>query len=394
MVEPSTVSPRSITDEPVPGNGTPPPPVTGPEPVGWVEPEALVRLCVGENASDLHLQAGSPPVLRIDGILRPADGPALSAGVLERLAERMLPERLRETWEQGGQVDFALSVPGVGRVRVNLHRQRSSVGIVMHTVGSVPAPMVELGHPESTVALLERSEGLIVVCGPRGSGRTTTVAAMVDHLNRNTRSVIVCVEDPIEILHRHRSSLVLQREVGTDVADVTEAVAAARRQDADVLVVGSLRDAAGARAVLDAADAGTLVIVVVEARGAPEALGAIRGWFPAPDRMQINQLIARNLVGVVAQRLVRRADGAGRHLVTEVLVGTGKVADRICGPAEGETDDLLELMDAGAYHGMRTLDGALLDAYLEGLIGLREAVRHARRPQELRIAAQASRPGG
>ncbi len=346
-------------------------------------PELLSHLDA-VRGSDLHLKPGAAPHVRVDGQLNPAPFEPLAPGVVEALAEELLDEARRAELERTGQTSSALSLPGLGRYRVAVHRQRGSLAMVVRRVPPEVPDLERLGLPVQVERFAEEEGGLVLVTGPAGSGKTTTVAALIDRINKTRPCHIVTVEDPIEVLHADLRSLVTQREVGTDTATYAEAVHSALRQDADVIFVGELLDAATARQALTAAEIGHLVISTIRANGAADTITRLIELFPVSERDAARQSLVGVLRGVACQRLLERADGKGRVAAVEVLVGTAKVVDCIADPARfGELDRVLA---EGHYHGMQTLDQALLDLVRDGLVSMRDALASSSNPEDLRIA--------
>jgi twitching motility protein PilT len=336
------------------------------------------------GGSDLHLKPGSPPRIRVDGQLRAADAPPLGADEVTELVRGALPaERLAEL-DETGEVDVGLSVAGVGRFRVNVHRQRGSLALVARRVPPQIPSLDRLGLPPQVERIAEEDRGLVIVTGASGSGKTTTVAALVDRINAQRACHILTVEDPIEVLHADRSAMVTQREVGPDTPSYAAAVQRALRQDADVIAIGELIDAETAAAALAAAEVGHLVITTMRTGGAVDTVNRLIEMFPPAKQAQTRQTLATSLRAVVSQRLLERADGRGRVVAAEVLIGTAKVVDCVLDPTRQV--DLIRVMGEGTYHGMQTLDQALTVLVRDGLVSVGEALAAASHPEDLRIA--------
>jgi twitching motility protein PilT len=349
--------------------------------------EDLLRFLLERRGSDLHVKVGAPPRVRIDGHLQPTPFDAPTPEDTERLAFAILPPDRAAEFEASGEADFALARPGIGRFRVNVYRQRGSVALVLRAVlPGIPA-FESLGLPSVVQTLAAERRGLVLVTGPTGSGKTTTLASMIDHIN-STRAVnIVTIEDPIEVLHSDKQAIVSQREIGSDTGSFAEAMRRVLRQDPDVIFVGEMRDPETVWAGLAAAETGHLVLSTLHTADTIETINRIVDFFPAEQHSQIRVSLATSLRGIISQRLVARMDGTGRLPVVEVLVNTGRVFDRIVDPdAPGES--LRELVAAGDYYGMRTFDQALLQHYAEGRINLRDALATATNPSDLRVALQ------
>ena len=349
--------------------------------------EDLLRFLVERRGSDLHLKVGSPPRVRVDGHLQPAPFDAPSAADVERLAFALLPPARADEFEATNEADFALDRPGVGRFRVNVYRQRGTVALVLRAVAPGIPSFGSLGLPTVVQTLAEERRGLVLVTGPTGSGKTTTIASMIDHINA-TRSVnIVTIEDPIEVLHPDKQSIVSQREIGADTEGFAQAMRRVLRQDPDVIFVGEMRDPETVWAALAAAETGHLVLSTLHTADTAETVNRIVDFFPAHQHKQVRLSLATSLRGIVSQRLVERADGSGRAPAVEVLVNTGRIADRVVDPdAPGES--LRELVAAGDYYGMQTFDQALLRLYADGVVTLRDALATATNPSDLRVALQ------
>jgi twitching motility protein PilT len=336
------------------------------------------------RGSDLHLKPGSPPRVRVDGMLRPVDHPPLDAPEVEALVREALPPERAAELERTGEVDAGLSIAGVGRFRINVHRQRGSLAMAARRVPPGIPSLEELGLPPQLERTAEEERGLVIVTGASGSGKTTTVAALLDHINARRACHILTVEDPIEVLHADQMAMVTQREVGTDTPSYAHAVQRALRQDADVIAIGELTDAETALAALTAAEVGHLVITTMRTGGAVDTVQRLIDLFAPPHQGQVRQALGASIRAIVSQRLLERADGRGRIAAAEVLVGTSKVVDCILDPLRQA--DLEQVIAEGTYHGMQTLDQALEALVRDGLVGVREALAAATNPEDLRIA--------
>jgi twitching motility protein PilT len=346
--------------------------------------EAVLSHLNEVGGSDLHLKPGAAPHVRVDGQLRPAPFASVAPGEVEALAEGLLDERLRADLAATGETSAALSIPGLGRFRVSVHRQRGSLAMVVRRVPPETPKLEDLGLPAQVARFAEDERGLVLVTGPPGSGKTTTVAALIDRINHTRACHILTIEDPIEVLHADGQALVTQREVGTDTVSYAEALRGAQRMDADVVFVGELIDAATARAALTAAEVGHLVISTMRAAGAADTVNRLIDLFPIAEQNLARQSLVGVLRGVANQRLLERADGKGRTAAVELLVGTSKVLDCIADPAR--TGSLEAMMAEGQYHGMQTLDQALLELVRDGMVSLRDALATSSNPEDLRIA--------
>ena len=345
--------------------------------------EELLRQAVAREASDIHLKVGSSPVLRIDGRLERTEHGPITPAETERIAFAIMPKQRAEEFLNTCEADFAHSVAGLGRFRVNVLRQRGSVGLVLRRVQSAILSFEDLGLPPAVRRLAENPRGLVLVTGPTGSGKTTTLAAMIDHINDTMSRHIVTIEDPIEVLHGDKQSVVNQREIGTDTADFHSALKRVLRQDPDVILIGEMRDPETVKTALSAAETGHLVFSTLHTISATETINRIIDFFPPHEQRQVRMAVAGALRGIVSQRLVECRDGRGRVPAVEVLVATGRVFDKIVNA--DETHEIDEIIADGEYYGMQTFDQALLALYQRGAIDLREALAASSRPHDLRL---------
>lgn len=344
--------------------------------------DQLLRHAVEQRASDIHLKVGSRPFLRVDGVLRETPFEIVEPDETERIALAMVPSRRAEQFHAGREADFVYSAPGRGRFRVSAFRQRGWVGLVMRRVLASPPGFDALGLPSGVQRLADSTSGLVLVTGLAGSGRTSTLAAVLDYLNQGPPRHIVTVEDPIEVLHPDKRSIVTQREVGTDTESFRDAIVHALRQDPDVLFVSALPDASTARAALEAADVGHFVLASMPTISATDTVAQLIELFPPHERPQIRGLLARALRGIVCQRLLPRAGGRGRVPAVEVLVVNNVAAEAML---EGKTDRLDGVMRDGEYYDMQTFDQSLLALYRRGLVERDEALHHASSAPALRV---------
>jgi twitching motility protein PilT len=351
-----------------------------------VELHELLRYLQEMRGSDLHVRAGTAPHIRIDGHLRttPFDSP--SAAEMDAMAEELLPPERASELVTTGECDFAHSVAGEGRYRINVYRQRGSTGMVIRRVVPGIPDADALGLPPAVNKLAEEQQGLVLVTGATGSGKSTTVAAMIDHINSTRAAHIITIEDPIEVLHADKQAIITQREIGTDTPSFSHAMDRALRQDPDVIFVGELRDPETVKAAITAAETGNLVISTMRTLGASETVLRLLDFFSPDQQRQVRQSVAGALRGVVSQRLLERADGKGRTPAVEILINTGKVFDCIV-DAERHVD-LDRVIAEGEYHGMQTFDMALFHLYKDGLVSLRDALAVAARPEDFRIQLQ------
>jgi len=348
--------------------------------------DELLRKLLETKGSDLHLKVGSPPAFRIDGDLHLSNLGSLSSQDTANYAEEMLTERVAEAFEVTNEADFAFGKPSLGRFRVNCYRQRGSVNIVIRAVSPASRQFAELGLPDTVGALCDSQRGLILVTGPTGSGKSTTLGAMIDHINSTRRTNIITLEDPIEILHPDKKSIVSQREVGVDTESFAEGLRRVLRQDPDVILIGEMRDRETVEAALKAAETGHLVFSSLHTIDTAETVNRIIDFFPADQQQQVRQMLAASLNAVISQRLIPRADGKGRAPALEVLISTERIFDRIVDATQ--THGLADVVAEGGYFGMQSFDQAILRLYTEGVINFQDALAHASNPTDFKLQAQ------
>lgn len=347
------------------------------------ELDALLHHLVEVGGTDLLVKAGAVPHVRVGGRMQATPFEVVDANEVPKLLTGAVPRHRAEELEEAGETEFAYGVSGLGRFRVSAFRQRGTLAISFHrVVPGLPRPD-ELGLPPVLDRLTAEGRGLVLITGPTGSGVTTTMCAIVDHVNEHRSCHVVTIENPVEYLHVDKMAVISQREVGTDTKSVAEAVRRASRQGADVLAVGAIPDAEGLRAVLAAAEAGALVVAVMPAQSAEDALIRLVDAFPESERRQVRITLATVLRAVLGQRLLDRADDKGRVAAFELLLSTSKVEDCVI---EDRLSDLPRLISDGEYRGMQTLDRALQNLARDGLVSVRDAVACAAEPEELRIA--------
>jgi twitching motility protein PilT len=345
--------------------------------------DQVLKEAVERGASDVHIKVGSPPHIRLDGELVAVSEEQVQAADTERVAFAVMPKIRAEEFIATNEADFAYALNGVGRFRVNVFRQRGSVAMVLrHILPGIP-PMEELGLPPVCRRLAEEKRGLVLVTGPTGSGKTTTLAAMIDHINETEARHIVTIEDPIEVLHPDKRSIINQREVGADTTDFLGALKRALRQDPDVILIGEMRDPETVWAALSAAETGHLVFSTLHTMGAGETINRVIDFFPPYQQQQVRMSLAGALKGIVSQRLVQRCDKDGRVPAMEVLVSTGRVFDKIADSTQ--THELEEIIADGEYYGMQTFDQSLLHLYADKVVSRRDALSTASNPHDLRL---------
>jgi twitching motility protein PilT len=326
---------------------------------------AILRIAVELGASDIHLKVGQPPMLRTDGAIAPLpECPALNEqnmlAALEAVT-RVTPERLRQ-FHESGDLDLAYTAEGLPRFRVNVFRQRGAISFALRVIPKDVPSFEQLSMPPGVARLANEHRGLILVTGATGSGKTTTLASMLDHINRTRPSHIVTIEDPIEILHADRMSIVNQREVGIDTESFGQALRRALRQDPDTILIGELRDAETAQTALQAAESGHLVFSTLHTIDAAETVGRLIEFFPPGKQQQIRSVLAGVLRGVISQRLLPRVD-FGRIAAVEVMVNNARIADLI---REARTEEIADAVAEGAFFEMQTFEQALIALVIDG----------------------------
>ena len=350
----------------------------------------ILRYAIDMGASDIHLKVPATPALRVHGKLeRIPKAPPLRPEDTEGFLKEMLgthKEKLQEFDETGG-VDFSHTRDGLGRFRVNAFRQRGSVSLVMRAVPFKVPQLEDLNLPASIQALAEEERGIVLVTGTTGSGKSTTLGAMIDHINRTQHKHVVTIEDPIEILHTDRLSIVNQREVGLDTGSFSDAMRRVMRQDPDIILVGEIRDLVTMETALSAAETGHLVFSTLHTLDATETINRIIGFFPLHQQQQVRSMIAGTLKGIISQRLVRTKDGHGRVPACEVMIMTGRARDFILDPEM--TGNLSEVIRDGQYYGMQTFDQSLFGHVKAGRITIDEAMRSASSPHDFKLMLEA-----
>ncbi|WP_189087622.1 type IV pilus twitching motility protein PilT [Deinococcus ruber] len=347
--------------------------------------ESLLTVIVKDHASDIHLRAGGVPMGRIDGDIRRYGETALSPAHMEAFAkEAMRRPGQWESFVEKREADFAYWVQDVARFRVNAYWQRGSIGMIMRVIEERPIPTFEqLGLPQQTFEeLLENERGLILVTGPTGSGKTTTLASMIDHINAKHPVNIVTLEDPIEILHRDKQATISQRELGTDTLSFTAGLRASMRQDPDVILIGEMRDKETVEAALSAAQTGHLVFSTLHTMDAVRTVSRVLDFFAPYERGQIRLGLSESLVGVVSQRLLPRKEG-GRVLGLEVLLGTPTVRD--CIKDENRLEEIKQALEEGSLRGMHTFDQHLVQLVKRGMLTEQVAMQSATSAHEVKM---------
>lgn len=345
----------------------------------------LLTTVVGLNASDLHIKVGNYPVVRINGDLMPIEGAEkITQEAASAIASVLMSDSLKKRFEENKEVDFSYSVSGLGRFRVNVFKQRGSIGMVLRVIQQKIVTVAELGLPKILEKLSLEPRGLILVTGTSGSGKSTTLAAMIEYINTHKTMHIMTIEDPIEYLYKDKKSLINQREIRQDAESFSTALRSALRQDPDVILVGEMRDFETISTAITAAETGHLVLSTLHTTDAVETINRIVGIFPQYQQKQVRLQLASVLKGVVSMRLLPRADGKGRVPAVEVMVATSTI--RECILDADKTRKMHEVIAAGASHyGMQTFDQSLYKLFLDNLITYDEAVIRCNNPDDFAL---------
>ena len=348
--------------------------------------ELLVDITT-RNASDLHIKAGSPPVVRVDGELILLDEVPLAPEDTKDIAASIMTDKQIRRFSEHNEIDFAYSSPSKARLRVNVFRQRGSISIAMRQVASQVPSFEELHLPEIVKRLAEEPRGLVLVTGTTGSGKSTTLAAMIDHINTTMRHHIVTIEDPIEILHKDKRSIINQREIGLDTESYATALKYVLRQDPDDILIGEMRDIETVSAALTAAQTGHFVMSTLHTIDATETINRIIDFFPLHQQKQVRIMLAGTLKGIISQRLLPRSGGVGRIPAIEIMLVTSRIRDFILEPEQSHL--VGDAIREGEFYGMQTFDQALLKLYEGGLITLSDAASVAANPHDFKLLVQA-----
>jgi twitching motility protein PilT len=343
--------------------------------------DELLERMVEANASDLHVTTGTPPAVRVRGEMERLEGyDALTPEETQQLLYRILSSEQQKHFELNRQLDFSYSMPGLARFRVNVYFQRESIGAAFRLIPTELKTLEELGIPDSLHVLAEKPRGLVLVTGPTGSGKSTTLAAIIDEINRNRSEHILTIEDPIEFLHRHKRCIVNQREIGPDATSFADALRAALRQDPDVILVGEMRDLETISTALTAAETGHLVFGTLHTQSAPSTIDRIIDVFPAEQQEQVRIQIANSLQGVVTQALLPTADKMGRIPALEILLPDDAVRNLI---RQGKVEQIYSVMQTNTGRGMQTMEQSLGDLIMRRVVGLEDGLSRSSRPSQL-----------
>jgi twitching motility protein PilU len=343
---------------------------------------ALLEMMVGRQASDLFITAGMPPSLKIDGSIGPVDSEALSAEQARKMVHSVMTEAQRDEFEHSHECNFAISEPGLGRFRVSAFYQRNHVGMVLRRI-QTDIPSIESLHlPQIIKSLSMVKRGMVIFVGGTGTGKSTSLAAMIGYRNQNATGHIITLEDPIEFVHQHGGCIITQREVGLDTASYEVGLKNTLRQAPDVILIGEIRSRETMDYAIAFAETGHLCLATLHANNANQALDRVINFFPEDRRGQLLLDLSLNLKAIVAQQLIPRADGSGRRAAIEVLINTTLVAEHI---RTGELHKLKDLMKRSRQQGMMTFDVALFELYKQGEISYEDAIRHADSANEVRL---------
>lgn len=336
--------------------------------------DVLFQLMKSKNASDLHLTVGVPPILRIDGKLFQTPYNALTSERIQTLIYAVMSEDQKERFESTNELDFAITLKTFGRMRVNLYRQRGNIGVAIRSIPFEFKTFRQLGLPAAVDSLVHMTKGLVLVTGPTGSGKSTTLASIINFINEHYGYHIMTVEDPIEFIHEHKRSIVNQREVGQDTKDFATALRYVLRQDPDVILIGEMRDLETTQQALNAAETGHLVFGTLHTSDAMQTINRILDMFPPNQQEQARTQLSFVLEGVISQQLLQSADGKGRMLAPEVLLATPAVRALI---RDKKIEQLVHTMQTSQQQGMKTMNQSLGDLYLANKITYQEAVFHS-----------------
>lgn len=346
-----------------------------------MEIKELLLMCIEKGASDLHITDKEPPILRIDGKLHRTQSAPLEKQDLKKMIYSILTNAQKEVFEKELELDFSLAPPELDRFRVNVHLQKGAVEAAFRRIPLEIPTIEKLGLPPIISDLARRSNGLVLVTGPTGMGKTTTLATMINLINNEREGLVICIEDPIEFMFQNKKSIIKQREVYADTRSFAEALRHALRQDPNVIVVGEMRDLETISTALTAAETGHLVLATLHTPDAPQTIERIIDVFPPYQQQQVKLQLADCLQGVVSQLLLPRASGRGRVLATEIMIGTSGIRNLIRGQ---EIEQIPTLMQTGSQYGMKTMDKSLKELMREGLITLDTALSKVKNPEEFK----------
>jgi len=346
-----------------------------------MEIKELLMLCIEKKASDLHITDHEPPILRIDGVLHRTGLAVLNKEDLKKMIYGILTNTQKEMFERDLELDFSLALPGMDRFRINIHTQKGSVEAAFRRVPLIIPTLNELGLPSIVTELARKPNGLVLLTGPTGVGKTTTLASIVNLINNERECLIISIEDPIEFIYRNKKSVIKQREVYSDTHSFAEALRHALRQDPNVIVVGEMRDLETISTTLTAAETGHLVLATLHTPDAPQTVERIIDVFPPHQQQQVKLQLADCLQGVISQLLLPRASGHGRILCTEVMIATPGIRNLI---REQEIEQMPTLMQTGSQYGMKTMDKSLKELFQKGMVSLDAAMSKVKNIDEFK----------
>ena len=346
-----------------------------------MEIQELPLLCIEKRASDLHITENEPPILRIDGKIHRTNLSTLTKQDLKKMIYGVLTNPQKEIFERELELDFSLALPNIDRFRVNIHLQKGSVEAAFRRVPLEIPTIEQLGLPSIIIDMARKPNGLVLITGPTGMGKTTTLAAMINLINNERECLVLCIEDPIEFIYTNKKSIIKQREVYSDTRSFAESLKHALRQDPNVIVVGEMRDLETISTTLTAAETGHLVLATLHTPDAPQTVERIIDVFPPHQQQQVKLQLADSLQGVISQLLLPHASGKGRVLATEVMIGTPGVRNLI---REQEIEQIPTLMQTGSQYGMKTMDKSLKELMQKGLITLDVALSKVKNPEEFK----------
>jgi twitching motility protein PilT len=342
--------------------------------------QMLVEM-LSKSASDIHLRVGIKPTMRLDGKLTPLDTESMTKEAMSEVLNQILSSDQLRRFQQRNEMDLALSVAKLGRFRINLYRQRGTPGVAIRSVNTNVPSFDELNLPDVIKRIADNRRGLVIVTGTTGSGKSTTLASMIEYINEHRTDNILTVEDPIEYIYRDKKSIISQREVGGDTPSFASALRHAFRQDPDIILIGEVRDQDTMATALSAADTGHLVLTTLHTLNAIETISRIISFFPPHQHQQVRLLLAGTLQAIVCQRLLARSDGPGRVPAVEVLIGTAAVREYITD--ETKTPEIMELIESGmVQYGMQSFDQSIMKLHRQGVISYEDAMQQATNPDD------------
>jgi len=361
-----------------------------PLPLGELHIDELLHIVVDKQSSDLHICQNSPPVLRLDGKLSRMNYESFTPPILQRMMYEIISDENIQKFETTWELDFSYALPRRARFRVNMYRDKGSVAAAFRLIPQKIPTVEQLNLPPVLKTLCEKPRGLILVTGPTGSGKSTSLAAMINHININFAHHIITIEDPIEYLHEHKQCLINQREVGSDTRSFLNALRGSLREDPDILLVGEMRDVETISLAITAAETGHLVFATLHTNNSAESVDRMIDVFPPGQQEQIRVQLSNNLIAIISQQLLRRANGEGRVPANEIMLASPAIRNLI---REAKTHQITSMIQTSANMGMTTMDQCLRDLYNRGWITLEDAMSRCQNPEELRKMINTAAPG-